>query len=500
MPVTQASTLRRRWLDRAFENAGVDPTHWDPSRGVAVNRKAIERVYDYYGRLYLRHGRLEWAGMANMVGPSFYAGFLDIGFLPDRTRSLVERMRRLDAASGRFVRWLLRRDPASAERLTGDLGFFETTFLTMQRKIFEDQALMHEAYLGGGIEAIRELSVAGIIDSATTQAWEQIDAGEPAPVHVGNRTLLYREQHDIIDSFYVDMRDHSPPSGRMFTYLLTLAGLPAVPGAKSYRDVFPLAVIARVSRQARVVLRTPLAAGNLALFDNRWKLIDEDTLPVYQRLIAEQPAEARALIERPIQTRAGRFRMLRRAGGIARALLTHWRLAVEAAPDTLVAASTNVAVDLTTPPSRAAAGLEGASDSRVWTNLQRQPFRVTVSLPGARTFSTEAVLAVLFSAEPGGNPTRLTLKLPATGLDGARRTLGELARGWQLNESEVGLWAARAAAVTSTQHAYSTRVFEAKPAGFVRVEFQVEHHIEPDKYVLDVLFSWDASAGHHRTR
>jgi hypothetical protein len=28
---------------------------------------------------------------------------------------------------------------------------------------------------------------------------------------------------DIIDKFYVDMREHSPPSGRVFTYLLTLA-------------------------------------------------------------------------------------------------------------------------------------------------------------------------------------------------------------------------------------------------------------------------------------
>jgi len=27
----------------------------------------------------------------------------------------------------------------------------------MQRKIFEDQALMHEAYLGGGLGAIRAL-------------------------------------------------------------------------------------------------------------------------------------------------------------------------------------------------------------------------------------------------------------------------------------------------------------------------------------------------------
>jgi len=173
----------------------------------------------------------------------------------------------------------------------------------MQRKIFEDQAPMHEAYLGGGLDAIRALGLAGIIDSATVRAWEQIDGGDPAQVQAGNGALLFREQHDIIDRFYVDMREHSPPSGRVFTYLLTLAGTPAIPGAKSYCDVFPLILRAPISRRARLALRTPLAAGNLALFTNRWQLIEMDTLPVYQRLIAERAAEARALIERPIAKR-----------------------------------------------------------------------------------------------------------------------------------------------------------------------------------------------------
>ena len=74
---TAASELRSHWLGRAFQAAGIDPTHWDPDRGVDVNRRTIERVYAYYGQLYLRHARLEWAGMANLVGPSFYAGFLE---------------------------------------------------------------------------------------------------------------------------------------------------------------------------------------------------------------------------------------------------------------------------------------------------------------------------------------------------------------------------------------------------------------------------------------
>jgi hypothetical protein len=489
-PPTRASTLRRFWLDRAFQNAGVDASHWDPARGVDENRRTVERVYDYYGRLYLEHARLEWAGMANMIGPSFYAGFLDIGFLPDRTRRLLHEVRRI-ASEGRHRLDRQRQTEANVEEvLTGDLGFFETIFLTMQRKIFEDQALMHEAYLSGGLEAIRVLGLAGITDSATVRAWEQIDTGDPERVHAGNRTLLYREQHDIIDRFYLDMREHSPPEGRAFTYLLTLAGSPAVPAAKSYSDVFPLTLIAPISRRAGVALRTPLAAGNLALFANRWKLIEEDTLPVYQRFITAQVAEARALIERPIGKRVGRFRLLRRGGGLALALLTHWRLALERAPARLVAAGEDVTIDLATPPTRSEAGLAEASDSRIWMNEQRRPFHLSVTLPDGHAFATEAVLAALLTSEPGGSPTRLTAKLPPTNLEGVRRTLAKLAPAWQLDEAEIASWAARAAVVTTASHAYSTRVFGARSAAFVRVEFQVEHHLEQDGYVVDALFSW----------
>ena len=48
--------------------------------------------------------------------------------------------------------------------------------------------------------------------------------------------------------------------------------------------------------------------------------------------------------------------------------------------------------------------------------------------------------------------------------------------------------------MTSEQHAYSTRVFRAEPIDFVRLEFQVEHHVEEADYVIDTLFSWDTAA------
>ena len=98
----------------------------------------------------------------------------------------------------------------------------------------------------------------------------------------------------------------------------------------------------------------------------------------------------------------------------------------------------------------------------------------------------------MLSPDPAVNATRLIVKLPATDLKGARDTLDQLASSWGLDKDEIALWADRAAATTTASHAYSTRVLRAVPIDFVTLEVQVEHHLEPDVYVLDVLFSWDA--------
>src|SRR3954468_21594866 len=121
-----AHELKERWLSRALERAGIDRERWRPAEGVGHNRATIEAVYRYYGDLCLAHPELRWAGMASLIGPAFYAGFMDVALL----------------------------------RLTGGDAFYETTFLTMQKKIFEDQATMHEAFLEGGVAAIAELHAA----------------------------------------------------------------------------------------------------------------------------------------------------------------------------------------------------------------------------------------------------------------------------------------------------------------------------------------------------
>src|SRR6266516_4412924 len=120
--------LADHWLSEALIAADIERAAWHPRRGVDENRRTIPAVYDYYGRLYLEHTCLEWAGMANLIGPALYAAFRDLGFLPDRVRRAVAAMS--GAGSRRLARWAA----------TGAGGWYESTFLRMQKKVFEDQA------------------------------------------------------------------------------------------------------------------------------------------------------------------------------------------------------------------------------------------------------------------------------------------------------------------------------------------------------------------------
>ncbi len=152
----KARELQDAWFRRALDSAGIERASWHPGRGVEENRRTVEAVYGYYGRLFIEHPYLQWAGLAGMIGPAFYAGFRDLGVLPDPVRGAVI------AVLGRASRPL-------AGLAAGDLGFYEATFLAMQKKIFEDQAAMHEAYLSGGVAQIEEFYREGIIDAATLQ-------------------------------------------------------------------------------------------------------------------------------------------------------------------------------------------------------------------------------------------------------------------------------------------------------------------------------------------
>ena len=498
--------LKRTWFHRALLRAGIEHESWRPGRGVDENRRVVEAVYGYYGQLFLAHPYLLWAGLASMIGPAFYAGFRDLGFVPDAARTAVIAM------FGRGSRRL-------ARRAAGDLGFYETTFLTMQKKIFEDQATMHEAYLAGGVPQVEEFYRARIIDLATLAAWQQIDAGrhsgDQAAVADGNRTLLFREQHDIIDRFYLQMLGHGRLAGSAFTYLLTLAGAPSVPGAHSYPERYPLTLAASLPR-GEVSARTPLADGNIAVFANRWQLIEDDTLPHYVTLIRDDPEQARALVATPIGVRMARYRLLARAPALTAAALTRWRLDITGAPGPLfraaaaparAAAAEAVAIDLTRPPTRQTAGFAVGASSRIWMNRGREPVEVTVNPPGGRVYTAQAAMAAMLSPDGTRDPDRLTVQLPAAGLDATGQLLAQYAAAWGFPSDEVATW--RASAGTSASagpedgtgpFTYGTRVFTGADAGFVHVEFQVSQHLREGDFVVTALFTWSTPVASSRAR
>jgi hypothetical protein len=488
--------LKEALLNRALERAGIERASWRPARGVDENRRTVEAVYTYYGRLFLDHPHLKWAGMANLIGPAFTAGFRDLGFLPEVGRRAVH------AVFGRASRSL-------ARRAAGDLGFYETTLLTMQKKIFEDQATMHEAYVARGIPQIEELHRARIIDTATLEAWRQIDDGrrnsEPALVDRGNRALLFREQFDIIDRFYLQMLRYRWPEGRAFTYLLTLAGAPSVPGADSYPERYPLTLVARLPRAA-ISLRTPLADGNIAVFANRWKLIDDDTLPDYLAFVRDHADEARALVATPVSQRMTRYRLLARADRLVAAALTRWdvqvgprpalrpALAVAGTKPLLAAETGGTVLDLSGPPTRQTAGFPEGTDSRIWMNANRRPFDVAVALPGGRVYRARAELAVMLSSTRAGEPDRLTVQLPSAGPEATGRLITRYADEWGFPVDAVAGWRTGAERRASSDRDYSTHVFTPDDLGVVHLEFQVAHHVRENDFVVAALFSWQRHA------
>lgn len=316
-----ADFLSAYWNQQAMLDMGIDLSDWDTSKGTEYNWETIKKVYDFYGQAYLSNPDLQWAGMANMIGPSFAGGFKDMALLRDLAQQIAD-------------------NPASdiplpvidqMEQLAGmtdeEIRYYETSMLDMNKEIFLDQARQHEAYMNGGIEEINRLRDSGAIDPRTANAWAQIDSGDPAEVQKGNTSLLHREQNEIIADDYNNMRSH--PGGEAVTYLVTLAGEPSIPGAKSYAEVFPYKFSVESPgpenipftnwdnpSQFRTDFTTGFPDGNIADADQRWALISQDTLPAYQDLLATDPARAQQIIGSDFNDRVEQHRPINNIPGI----------------------------------------------------------------------------------------------------------------------------------------------------------------------------------------
>lgn len=351
-PTAYKDLLEAYWNTVALEKAGIDPALWDPSLGAQQLAPIIEAVYRYYGDLYLAHPELQWAGMAAMIGPSFAAGFQDLALMRDVADAANGPVEELPVALQALLPLQLQSLNVLSQLSEEDIEFYETTFLEMQKEIFFDQASMHEAYLGGGMDAIQEMYDAGLLSGSEGRAvpeqaldsWRQIDeglrTGDSALLAEGNTGLLYREQAYIIDNEYQDMKSHGI-TGPALTYLMGAIGGPSIPGARSLAEVDPLSVhidptpdgpwgIPNPIPSLEADIDTPLPAGNIADFETRWELITSDTLPRYQELLATDPELARQLIAADVGGRIDEYRLQNRIDDIVWDLATNWDIDLSA--------------------------------------------------------------------------------------------------------------------------------------------------------------------------
>lgn len=339
--------LRQLYTMRALHKAGIDPFTWRPEAGVGANTANIEAVYQYYAATYEGDpDTLWWSGMAAMIGASFYGGFQDLA----DTQGMATLIGRLaDAGSNipGFPGDFSRLSALSADELATELRFFSTTLLAMQKEIFLDMGPAHEAYLDGGADMIARLYADDPYGYGpqTIAAWQQIEqgglTGNDDLIAEGNKTLLYREQFRVIRDDYDHMRDR-PISGPSMTYLMTLAGAPSIPGARTFAEVYPLEIgssvgagtprsvfgvpLPNVSCEAGVHVGTPLPSVNVSSVGSRWALIEDDTLPVYVDLARNHPDQVSEILDTPIGERAEDYRIIHRVDDI----ISSWQLDADA--------------------------------------------------------------------------------------------------------------------------------------------------------------------------
>lgn len=329
------------WQHRALERAGIGA--WDPSRGFDANRDTIAKVYEYYASLYKGHPELAWAAMAALIGPSFIAGFADLDMFKNMADKIGDRIDGIEPLPSGLAEM---RDSMRAVSEMGedDVAFFEQKLLGMQKEIFLDQATMHTAYDEGGIDAVRALLRSGQVadpGGATLRAWELIDTGrrtgDQAMISDGNLGLLRREQNLIITDDYDEMYHYKPPLGMAVTYMMTLAGKPSIPGARSFAEVFPWTVGMEaeggvhipgtdidVGGSVGVSVKTPLPDGNVAIQSDRWALISKDTRPAFLDLYQNHPDRLQDLLSQSPMSRADDYRIANTFPDLIKHLLTDW--------------------------------------------------------------------------------------------------------------------------------------------------------------------------------
>ena len=328
-----------QWRAIAYWRAGIDGSTWDPSEGLWANDGTVQKVYNYYGSLFLDRSELQWAGMANIVGPMFYGGWQDLHAI----RQFADR----EGGSFDLLGAVLPSLPAGAlGAMPGpvrELDQRRSRHLRRRARVLRGPVprdaegdLRRPRLAARGLHARRSGADAGH-PPAPPRRDRRADARglgghrerRPGPREAsGNEHLLRREQEQVIQEYYDEMRDHHGPVGDTATYAFSVMAENPLPGGEAYRDYDPIAIDIEAevpnvgvyplgpfgpgvelwdTPDVDIHQELPLPAGNLSNFDDRWAWIENDMLPAYRNLLAD-PGGAETMVRMPVDERASDFR------------------------------------------------------------------------------------------------------------------------------------------------------------------------------------------------
>ena len=249
---------KAEWQQRALERAGINPAQWNPSRGFGENRQNVERVYALYANLYSNHTELQWSGMAKLAGGVVYGGLQQIDTNEERAITGGGILSAINPALG----------ISTTTVALSELNFMEGKLLTMQKEIFTDLAWQHIAYTEGGIKALESAYQRNEITEDNLNAWRDIASGNENRILRGNKWLLHREQFDILQKHYNDIRSRPGTGGIFSTALSQLAESP-IPKGHSFSSS---------------------VGGDITVFADRWKWVENEVLKPYQNLSLQHRA------------------------------------------------------------------------------------------------------------------------------------------------------------------------------------------------------------------
>lgn len=333
------------WRWEAYRQAGIDPGAWQPSRGLAALDEIVVAAWGCYADLFERRpDQFLWAGMATLAGGTFYAAFQDLHVLrrgledgsvaADEAGDVLRRL--YPGLPGHVVDQLGDAAARDAAAFAREVRHVETTFLDMQRQIFDDLAWQHFAYEQGGLAAMEALRERGELEPVHLLAWREIDGGGDG-IAQGNRRLLEHEQRWIIGDDYDRIRDHSPVAWAMTVGMSVVADSP-VPGGRPFREVVPYEVAVDTPDRVPVLpdrvvpdrvpftdVDVPLGGGvhvdtpdevgiltlplhNVSIHRHRWAWIERDMLPAWMRHV--EAGTARGLVSEPLSAQAARQRLI----------------------------------------------------------------------------------------------------------------------------------------------------------------------------------------------